>query len=306
MGGRMQKELAPIVLFVYNRPWHTKQTVEALQKNKWAEESELFIYSDAAKNGAAEQAVSEVRDYIGSVGGFKSVTIIEREKNWGLADSIIDGVTAIVNRYGKVIVLEDDLITSSYFLTFMNESLELYKNSEDVGMVHGHIYYIKDLPELFFLEKSGCLGWGTWDRAWKEVSFDGELLFDEITKNIRKKDFDINNSYPFTKMLSDQIKGKNNSWAIRVQASFFLKKKLTFYPGVTLVQHIGFDIGTHCGGRHASDMDGRLPFGKIQAKLIDIERSVEATKMLETFFKKQNIPIWERGLRKIKRILLWK
>ena len=116
-------DLAPIVLFVYNRPDHTRQTVEALQKNELAVDSELFIYSDAAKNENAEQKVNEVREYIKSIDGFKKITIIEREKNWGLANSIIDGVTNIVNEYEKIIVLEDDLVTSPYFLRFMNSSL---------------------------------------------------------------------------------------------------------------------------------------------------------------------------------------
>ena len=124
--------LSPIVLFVHNRPWHTKQTVEALQQNELAEDSELFIYSDAAKSSKANAAVQEVRDYIYSVSGFKKITIIERKYNWGLADSIIDGVTSIVNKYGRIIVLEDDLVTSPYFLKFMNDALSFYKNEKRV------------------------------------------------------------------------------------------------------------------------------------------------------------------------------
>ena len=120
-------KLAPVVLFVYNRPEHTKQTVEALQKNELAIKSELFIYSDAPKNIGVKEKIDEVRKYIKSINGFKKVTVIKREKNWGLAASIIDGVTKIVNEYGKVIVLEDDLVTSPYFLKFMNDALEFYK-----------------------------------------------------------------------------------------------------------------------------------------------------------------------------------
>ena len=107
--------LAPIVLFVYNRLWHTKQTVEALQKNILAQESELFIYSDAAKDSLSCDAVIDVRKFLKTIDGFKKITVIEREKNLGLADSIVDGVTTVVNQYGKVIVLEDDLITSPFF-----------------------------------------------------------------------------------------------------------------------------------------------------------------------------------------------
>ena len=135
--------LAPIVLFVYNRPWHTKQTVEALQKNELAKESELFIYCDEAKNEDAGKSVDEVREYIDKVDGFKKVTIIKREKNWGLADSIIDGVTKIVNEYGKIIVLEDDLVTSPYFLKFMNDGLEFYKDEKKVFGITGYAFPVK-------------------------------------------------------------------------------------------------------------------------------------------------------------------
>ncbi len=121
--------LSPIVLFVYNRPWHTQKTIEALQKNELASESELFIYSDAAKNETAIHAVEKVRNYIKKTTGFKKITIIERDKNWGLANSIIDGVTTIVNQYEKIIVLEDDLLTSPYFLRFMNEALTFFKEN---------------------------------------------------------------------------------------------------------------------------------------------------------------------------------
>ncbi|MEH6503189.1 MAG: glycosyltransferase [Cycloclasticus sp.] len=296
--------LAPIVLFVYNRPWHVQQTIEALQKNELASESELFIYSDAAKTEQDRLKVKEVRNYIHSIGGFKKITIIEREENWGLAGSIIDGVTAIVKQYGKIVVLEDDLVTSHYFLGFMNDALALYEGNPNVGMIHGHIYYIEGLPEVFFLQKSGCLGWGTWDSAWSEVSFDGSFLLKEIKRKGFKNDFDINDTYPFTKMLSEQVEGINSSWAIRVQASFFLKNRLTFYPSKSLVQHIGFDVGTHCGGAlRASDMDGKLFSERITAKLIEVNNCMEATKKLECFFKKQKKPLWKKIVQRVQRSL---
>jgi GT2 family glycosyltransferase len=107
--------LAPIVLFVYNRPDHTQKTLQALQKNTLAFDSELFIYADAAKNNLVKQQVDEVRTLISNVSGFRNVTVIKQEINTGLANSIIGGVTEIANKYGKVIALEDDLLTSPYF-----------------------------------------------------------------------------------------------------------------------------------------------------------------------------------------------
>ncbi len=129
-------KLAPIVLFTYNRLQHTKQTVEALQRNELAKESYLFVFSDGAKKDFDAQKVEEVRKYLKTINGFKNVTVIEREKNWGLANNIIDGVTQIVNEYGKIIVLEDDLVTSPGFLKYMNEALDMYADEERVASIH--------------------------------------------------------------------------------------------------------------------------------------------------------------------------
>ena len=135
-------KLAPIALFVYNRLWHTCQTINALQKNKLSSESELFIFSDGAKNDNVSPQVKEVRDYIRTIDGFKKVTIIEQDMNIGLAKSIIRGVTKIVNEYGRIIVLEDDIVTSPYFLKFMNESLAFYENEDKVWHISGWNYPI--------------------------------------------------------------------------------------------------------------------------------------------------------------------
>ena len=238
---------APIVLFVYNRPWHTQQTVEALQKNKLASESELFIYSDDAKNDDARVSVDEVRKYIDNITGFKKITVIKRDKNWGLANSIIDGVTKIVNEYGRIIVLEDDLVTSPYFLKFMNEGLTMYENEDKVASIHGYIYPIDNLPNTFFIKGADCWGWATWKRAWDVFEPNGQKILDELKSRRLEKEADFNNSYGFTQMLKDQIKGKNNSWAVRWYMSAFLKDMLTLYPGKSYVQNIGNDdSGTHC------------------------------------------------------------
>ena len=240
--------LAPIVLFVYNRPWHTQQTVEALQKNKLASESELFIYSDEAKNDDARVSVDEVRKYIDNITGFKKITVIKRDKNWGLANSIIDGVTKIVNEYGRIIVLEDDLVTSPYFLKFMNEGLTMYENEDKVASIHGYIYPIDNLPNTFFIKGADCWGWATWKRAWDVFEPNGQKILDELKSRGLEKGADFNNSYGLTQMLKDQIKGKNNSWAVRWYMSAFLKDMLTLYPGKSYVQNIGNDdSGTHCG-----------------------------------------------------------
>ena len=120
--------LAPIILFVYNRPEHTKKTLESLKINELASESSLFIFSDGSKNENDKKSVDEVRKYISTISGFKEIKIILREKNLGLADSVISGVTEVIEKYGKAIVLEDDIVTSKYFLKFMNEALDFYED----------------------------------------------------------------------------------------------------------------------------------------------------------------------------------
>ena len=162
------------MLFVYNRLNCTKRTLEALQKNELASKSELFIYSDAAKNENDLEKVAKVREYIKNIDGFKKIIIRKRKANTGLAGSIINGVTKIVNKYGKIIVLEDDLVTSRYFLRFMNEALEAYENEPRVASIHGYIYPINNLPEAFFIKGADCWGWATWNNKWSIFERDGK------------------------------------------------------------------------------------------------------------------------------------
>lgn len=243
--------LAPIALFTYNRLWHTKQTVEALRGNTLAALSDLFIFSDGPKSINDQEKVTDVRNYLSTVTGFRSVTITQRPENHGLARSIIDGVTEIVSTCGRIIVLEDDLVTSPLFLQFMNASLEEYANNERVISIHGYVYPVKaDLPQTFFLRGADCWGWATWERGWKLFEPDGRKLLKELRRLDLTDYFDFDNAYPFTKQLADQIKGKNNSWAIRWHASAFLHDRLTLYPGRSLVQNIGNDgSGVHCESR---------------------------------------------------------
>lgn len=159
---------APIALFVYNRLNHTQRTITALQQNSLAQESELYIFSDGPKDEAGVEKVETIRKYLKTISGFKSVHIKERPENWGLAKSIIEGATEIVGQFGKIIVLEDDIVTSPHFLKYLNEALDLYQNEEKVISVHGYIYPVKQvLPETFFLRGADCWGWATWQRGWR-------------------------------------------------------------------------------------------------------------------------------------------
>ena len=297
----MNKSLAPIALFIYNRPWHTQQTVETLQKNELANESELFIYSDAAKNEQASESVNAVREYIKTINGFKEITIILRDKNWGLADSIIDGVTKIVNEYGRIIVLEDDLVTSPYFLKFMNEGLTMYENEDKVASIHGYIYPIDNLPNTFFIKGADCWGWATWKRAWDVFEPNGQKILDELKSRGLEKGADFNNSYGLTQMLKDQIKGKNNSWAVRWYMSAFLKDMLTLYPGKSYVQNIGNDdSGTHCG---VSDIFRVELSTSNNINRLELVENSDSRKKIEIFFDSINGTFIQKLKTRIKRLI---
>ncbi len=283
----MNINLAPIVLFVYNRPWHTRQAIEFLQKNELANHSKLFIYSDNAKNDLDANDVKNVREYISAIKGFKQVTVIERQKNYGLAANIIDGVSKIVNKHGAVIVLEDDLVTSPYFLKFMNDGLGAYKDEERVASIHGYIYPLKNiegLPETFFIKGADCWGWATWKRGWQLFEADGQKLLGELYQRNLTNYFDFDGAYQYTKMLKNQINGKNNSWAIRWHASAFLNNKLTLYPGRSLVHNIGTDgSGTHCSTtEHFTSMISDSP---IKVEQITIEENEFARSEIINFHK---------------------
>ena len=240
--------LAPIVIFTYNRPLHTQRTVEALLKNEYAADSDLIIYSDAPKNEVAQSGVDETRAYVRSISGFKTLRIVERKENFGLANNIIDGVTSIVNEFGRIIVLEDDLLTSPYYLKFVNEALTHYEENEDVVSINGYMYPTSmQLPESFFIKGADCLGWATWKRGWDLFNVNGEELLTELEEKGLTKQFDFDGTYKYTRMLRRQSQGLLGSWAIRWYASAFLKNKLTLYPGQSLIFHDGSDgSGTNC------------------------------------------------------------
>ncbi len=240
-------KLAPILVLAYNRPDHLSKTLEALRANRLASESELYIYSDAPRNAEAEAKVAAVRAVIAETKGFAKVTTVYREKNVGLANNVIEGVSRLVNEYGRVIVVEDDLITSPFFLTFMNEALDKYKDEEKVLNVNGHVLKTKEtLDETFFISFANSWGWATWKRAWDKFQPDGQILLDVLRSTGRSKRFDFDGKYHFTRMLEEQIEGKNNSWAIRWNATIFLNDGLALNAGRSLVDNIGTDgSGTH-------------------------------------------------------------
>lgn len=243
------QNFAPIALFVYNRPDHTARTLNFLKKNELAEESRLFVFSDGNKGVEDLDAVQKVRDLVKNIEGFKSVEVIEHAENQGLATSIIKGVTMLVEKYGHIIVLEDDLITSPHTLRYFNEALHKYKHEEKVMHIGAYMYSLENklLPESFFYRAATSWGWATWDRAWKEFNPDIDALIRSFNAQ-KKREFSIDHTMNFWKQMLEFKRGKNNSWAIRWYASIFLKGGLTLNPAHSLVNNIGHDgTGVHSG-----------------------------------------------------------
>ncbi len=247
------KDLTPIVLFVYNRPKHTKQTLESLMQNDLASASILFIYADGPKKNATQEQlknIKETRKIITQKKWCGTVKIIENIENKGLSQSIITGVTEVVKEYGKVIVLEDDIVTSQGFLKFMNTSLEKYKNEEKVFQISGFNFPLKEIKvptECFFVPLISSWGWATWDRAWQKFDPLANGYEKLKTSSLLRHQFDLNSSYPYSDMLIAQMEKKNiDSWAIRWLWTLFKNNKLSLFPVRSFVTNIGYgDDATH-------------------------------------------------------------
>lgn len=239
--------LAPITIFAFNRPDHLKKTLDALAANVLASESQLIIICDGPRSSDEQHKTNAVRALAKRENRFSSVEVIERNENYGLARNIISGVTEIINRYGSVIVLEDDLITSPYFLQFMNDGLHVYADTPAVASIVGWCFPHNNSlrEEAFFLKGTDCLGWATWRRAWDAMKTDGKLLLQELQRRNLEYTFNANGNYNYIDMLHASIDGKTSSWAIRWHAATFLKNQYSLFPTKSLVFHIGCDTGTH-------------------------------------------------------------
>ncbi len=277
---------APIIIFSYNRPNHLKKTIDALSKNEFADKSTLFIFCDGAKeNATAEQQVI-VRDNIEvarNATGFKELHVIVREKNYGLANNIIDAITVTVNRYGKVITLEDDVITSVGFLKFMNEALDMYINDLRVMHISGYMYPHKEkLPDIFFYElpyPGG--GWATWKRAWQYFSNDIDALYSYWSQ--RWREFNKVGDHYLQEQLEANKNGSLYTWFIKWHAVVLKMKGLTLYPGISLTNNIGFD-GSGVNSGELSKFDIKDPADYIPIKRIKVRENKKAAHIIKRFY----------------------
>lgn len=244
--------LSPICLFVYNRPDHTEKTLEALSDNILANESMLYIFSDGPKINATIEdrtKIEKVRNIIRQKNWCKTVIIEESDKNNGLAESIINGVTKVIKTHSKIIVLEDDLITSKSFLTYMNYALIKYENVTEVKQISGFSFPVKKIlnnHSSYFLPITSTWGWATWSRVWDEIDFDCKEYNPQM---LNKYKFNFFNSYNYSKLLDRQLNGyKVNSWGVRFYFNVFIKNGIVLFPDTTLVKNIGWDNS----GRHGA------------------------------------------------------
>lgn len=291
------KTAAPIALFVYNRPWHTEKTVESLQKNDLAAESDLFIFSDAPKTHEVFEKVEEVREFIHNLTGFKSVTIFERKNNLGLASSIIDGVTSLCREYGRVIVLEDDLITSPFFLRFMNDALDLYADTPEVMHISGCLYPIDNMSgETFFFRVPLCWGWATWHCSWRLFRKDNDVMLRFDSK--MRREFSFNSTYHYWQQLESNNKGLIDTWFVYWYASLFLNNGLALYPSRSLVLNIGFDgTGVHCGV--SDNLAVALSPTPILVERMVVTETAEAVEKHIQYFLKSGAVSSSRSLRQL-------
>ncbi|ASU35134.1 glycosyltransferase [Mucilaginibacter xinganensis] len=241
--------LAPVIVFAYNRPHYLEETLLALKCNKETKESDLFIYCDGPKITADENTlalIKQVRQLAHQISWAKNVYVVEAEGNKGLSRSVITGVTEVVNKYGRVIVLEDDLVVGPHFLQYMNDALEKYDGETEVASISGHNFPISNEfnKETLFLRSATTWGWATWKGSWDLFNPDAEELMNLINEQGLVYEFDFNGTYPFYSLLKKVKNGKISSWGVCWYASIFLNKKLTLFPFVSMVKNIGM-VGTN-------------------------------------------------------------
>ena len=242
---------APVVIFAYRRPEHLRAMLSSLALCNGFLQSPVIVYFDGPRDKEDIQAVNATRELAISMLGARAEYYFS-EKNLGLSQSIINGVGETLNRFGRVIVLEDDLELAPSFLTFMNRALDRYENDLNVFQVSGYIHAVprlQDISTALFLPFTTSWGWATWKRAWD--SFDLEAKgWESLTVNdeLRRR-FNLGGAYDYATMLFRQMSGLRDSWAIRWYWTVFRSNGLVIYPPISLVKNIGFDgSGTHGSG----------------------------------------------------------
>lgn len=281
--------IAPVILFVYKRLDHTKEMIWSLIKNPLSAQTDLFIFSDAEKNITEKKEIILVRQYIKQMDlhkKFKKVTVIEAEKNKGLARSIIEGVTQVIDIYGKAIVLEDDLVVSDNFLEYMNDALDFYERDDSIWSITGYTFPMKSLidypHDIYYGYRGFSWSWGTWKDRWENVDWDVSVYDDFINDRKWIKRFNRGGK-DLTPMLKMQMEGRLDSWAIRWCFAQSNLDMYTVYPKYSLVENRGCDnTGTHCGNTKIFDTVLMGKDHKYQFETLSVNKKI-AREFLERF-----------------------
>lgn len=284
--------LAPILLFAFKRPIHLKKCLESLAQNKEASCSQLHIFIDGPKKPEDIVNIEEVKRVASSRAWCGKVSVIANTQNRGVPRQVIGAVTEFCKIHGKVIVLEDDLVLSPYFLDFLNTSLDKYADEPRVMEVTGYMYPLQGLKMTSGFLRGGCgWGWGTWERAWRHFEPDGSKLLGTLKEKRLVYKFNFNNYGPYLADLKKQIQGRRGGWDIRWHASCFLNEGLTLYPGQSLVKNIGLDnTGLNCMLTTKYDVEpSDRPITGYPAR---VEESPEFFRSMVEYFK------WNNSLRK--------
>lgn len=296
---------APVVLFIYNRFDHTERTLSALSANTLAQYSDLYIYADGPKENASIEQIDKIkktRDIAKSKKWCKNVTVIESEKNKGLAASIISGVTDIINKYGKVIVLEDDIVTGKYFLEFMNNALDKYKEQKEVWHISGWRDPVDNTVEgnSYFYPTMDCWGWATWADRWQYYKKDA-LYYKSVFTEEMKYHFDIEGTAGNWSQIEENIEGKINTWAIFWYATIYLKNGLCLGPSKSIVKNIGLDnSGVHTGESPMQIIKDSIDFKTENFPETIIINKKEYNKNVRFYSKMNNISNFSRSMKLFK------
>jgi len=306
------KNLYPIILFVYNRPWHTEQVLQALQKNELADQSHLIIYADGAKSNATDeqkQQIEEVREVVQKEQWCKTVEYRFTEQNLGCRNSIIAGITEVLKEYEAAIILEDDIVTSPYFLRFMNTTLNFYKDKKSVYSISGH-----NLPEskmqlppdykydVYVSLRLLNWGWGTWADRWMQVDWDKNFIPNFLSDTEMVKAFDRGGD-DLSKMLREEYEGKSDAWDIQFAYAHFAANAVSIVPKHSYIKNIGLDgTGTHV--KKGTVIDNDLSLSIPNPRLLDV--IYEDKRIINAFynaFTSKKRPLWQKAINRFCRLL---
>lgn len=260
-----KSEKAPIVLFVYRRENNVEKLLEELSNDNLSGASDLFVFSDTSDISEHMDSINRVRRIVEDPrweSCFRKVTVIKASEHKGLAKSVISGVTEVINKYGKVIVLEDDLEIGDNFLSYMNDSLDYYENSEKVWSISGHTPNMKSLKrykhDVWFGYRGDSWGWATWKDRWDTIDWDVSSYDKFITDKKWQDKFNLGGK-DLTHNLSMYMNGEIDSWAIRWCFEQSNQGKLTVYPRTSYIITRGYDgEGTHNTSSEDVKISGEL------------------------------------------------